>query len=97
FPEIKRKTYGNWLVNKKCLEVTYPDEKNAWVKITRRDPGVLSVSSTGKHDLGLQWNPLYNDMIITRKARAHYRAYDVGLDSVGGSGDWTFDGEDVEY
>ncbi|MBU0709384.1 MAG: hypothetical protein KJ793_01595, partial [Candidatus Omnitrophica bacterium] len=92
FPEIKRTKYGNWLVNKKCLEVKYPDEKNAWVKITRRDPGVLSVSSTGKHDLGLQWNPLYNDMIITRKARAHYRAYDVGLDSVGEPGE-LFDGE----
>lgn len=96
FSKVSREEHGNFLVNKKCLVVEKVNPGHAWVKITRRDPGGKNFISSGTRQLGFQWNPGFGQwQTITRKARALYGPYTVGIRDIwnGKRADGKFPGE----
>lgn len=81
FPYTSKSKHGNFLVNKKCIDLNIPAREQAWIQITRTDPGqkILNSSAT---DLGLKWNPFQGPMVIKRKSTASYSATSVGIGSI---------------
>ncbi len=80
FPYISKSSHGNFLVNKKCLDLNIPATQ-AWIQITRTDPGQKTLNSSAI-DLGLKWNPFRGPMVIKRKSTASYSATSVGIGSI---------------
>lgn len=80
FPYTKKSYHGNFLVNKKCVDLKIP-QAQTWIQITRTDPGEKILNSSAI-DLGLKWNPFQGPMVIKRKSTASYNAKSVGIGSI---------------
>ena len=87
FPYTSKSKHGGWwrwLIGKTCVDLNIPAINEAWIEITRTDPGEKTLGNppSGSVDLGLKWNPFQGPMVIKRKSTASYSATSVGIGSI---------------